>query len=58
MLKISEMEHQEIEAAVKANKNKRVAKRLEVLELRYAKKSNAEIAAKTGFGPLSRKSTK
>ena len=52
MLKISEMEYQEIEAAVKANKNKRVAKRLEVLELRYAKKSNAEIAAKTGFNKL------
>ena len=52
MLKISEMEYQEIEAAVKANKNKRVAKRLEVLEMRYAKKSNTEIAAKTGFNKL------
>ena len=49
MLKISEEEYREIEAAAKANKNKRVAKRLEVLEMRYAKKSNTEIAAKTGF---------
>ena len=52
MLKISEEEYREIEAAAKANKNKRVAKRLEVLEMRYAKKSNAEIAAKTGFNKL------
>ena len=52
MLKISEMEYQEIEAAAKANKNKRVAKRLEVLAMRYAKKSNTEIAAKTGFNKL------
>ena len=52
MLKISEEEYREIEAAAKANKNKRVAKRLEVLEMRYAKKSNTEIAAKTGFNKL------
>lgn len=49
MLKISEEEYQAIKAAAKANKNKRVAKRLEVLELRYAEKSNAEISEKTGF---------
>ena len=49
MLKISEAEYVAIKAAIKSNKNKRVAKRLEVLELRYAMKSNAEIAKKTGF---------
>ena len=49
MLKISEEEYAEIKAAGRANKNKRVAKRLEVLELRYAEKSNAEISEKTGF---------
>ena len=49
MLKISEAEYERIKAASKANRNKRVAKRLEVLELRYEKKSNAEIAEKTGF---------
>ena len=52
MLKISETEYREIEAAAKANKNKRVAKRLEVLELRHAMKSNAEIATMTGFNKL------
>lgn len=52
MLKISEEEYQEIRMAAKANKNKRVAKRLDVLELRYAKKSNAEIAERTGFNKL------
>lgn len=52
MLKISEAEYERIKAASKANKNKRVAKRLEVLELRYAKKGNAEIAEKTGFNKL------
>ena len=49
MLKISEAEYVVIKAAIKSNKNKRVAKRLEVLELRYTMKSNAEIAKKTGF---------
>ena len=49
MLKISEEEYAEIKAAGRANKNKRVAKRLEVLELRYTEKSNAEISEKTGF---------
>ena len=52
MLKISEAEYKEIKEASKVNKNKRVAKRLEVLELRYAKKSNAEIAEKTGFNKM------
>jgi len=52
MLKISEAEYERIKAASKANKNKRVAKRLEVLELRYARKSNIEIAEKTGFNKL------
>ena len=52
MLKISEAEYERIKAASKANRNKRVAKRLEVLELRYAKKSNAAIAEKTGFNKL------
>ena len=47
-IKISEEEYIRIRAASKKNKNKRVAKRLEVLELRYAGKSNAEIAQKTG----------
>ena len=49
MLKISEAEYREIKSAAKANKNKRVAKRLEVLELRYYGKSNAEISERTGF---------
>ena len=52
MLKVSESEYERIKAASKANRNKRVAKRLEVLELRYARKSNAEIAEKTGFNKL------
>ena len=52
MVKISEAEYERIKAASKANKNKRVAKRLEVLELRYARKNNAEIAEKTGFNKL------
>ena len=49
MLRISEQEYARIKTAAKENKNKRVAKRLEVLELRYAGKSNAEISEKTGF---------
>ena len=51
-IKISEEEYTRIRAASKKNKNKRVAKRLEVLELRYAGKSNAEIAQKTGYNEL------
>ena len=46
---ISEEEYARIKAAAKANKNKRVAKKLEVLELRYAGKGNAEIAQRTGY---------
>ena len=49
MLKISEEEYVAIRAAAKANKNKRAAKRLEVLEMRHAGKSNAEISEKTSF---------
>ena len=49
MLKISEAEYEAIKNAEKKNKNKRVAKRLEVLELRYIGKSNAEITERTGF---------
>ena len=49
MLKVSEEEKTAIDAAAKANRNKRAAKRLEVLELRYLGKSNAEISTKTGF---------
>ena len=47
--KISEEEYQAIQAARKANKNKRVEKILEVPALRYEGKSNSEIAEKTGF---------
>ena len=49
MLKIREAEYEAIKNAEKKNKNKRVAKRLEVLELRYIGKSNAEITERTGF---------
>ena len=49
MLRISEEEYKAIKAAAQQNKNKRVAKRLEVLELRYKEKSNAEISKMTGF---------
>ncbi len=48
-IKISEEEFAKIKAADKANKNKRVAKRLEVLKLRYAGMSNSEISKRTGF---------
>ena len=46
---ISEEEYVRIKAAAKANKNKRVAKKLEVLELRHAGMSNDEIALRTGY---------
>ena len=49
IITISEAEKAAIEAAAKANRNKRVAKRLEVLEIRYAGKSNSEISMRTGF---------
>lgn len=42
-------EFEKIQAARKANKNKRVEKLLEVLTLRYEGKSNREIAEKTGY---------
>ena len=48
-IKISEEEYGRITAAAKANKNKRVAQRLEVLILRYEGMSNAEISLRTGF---------
>lgn len=49
MIRISEEEYARIKAAAKENKNKNVAKRLKVLELRYAGMSNAEISIRTGF---------
>ena len=49
---ISEEEYTRIQKAAKANKNKRVAKRLEVLELRHAGMSNEEISLRTGFNKL------
>ena len=49
MITISEVEKAAIDAAAKANRNKRVAKRLEVLELRYAGKSNSEISIRTEY---------
>ena len=55
IITISEAEKAAIEAAAKANRNKRVAKRLEVLELRYAGKSNSEISMRTGFNERYRK---
>ncbi len=49
MKKITEEEFKKIQAARKANKNKRVEKLLEVLTLRYESKSNREIAERTGY---------
>lgn len=49
MKKITEEEFKRIQAARKANKNKRVEKLLEVLTLRYEGKSNREIAERTGY---------
>ena len=46
---ISEEEYVRIRAAIKANKNKRIAKKLEVLELRHAGMRNDEIALRTGY---------
>lgn len=48
-IRISEEEYARIKAAAKENKNKNVAKRLQMLELRYAGMSNAEISLRTGF---------
>lgn len=47
--KFSEEQYEEIKAARRANKNKRIEKRLEVLQLRCEGKSQREIAEKTGF---------
>lgn len=52
MLKLSEEEKAAIDAAAKAKRNKRAAKRLEALELRYAWKSNAEILARDSASAL------
>lgn len=49
MKKPTEEEFEKIQAARKANKNKRVEKLLEVLTLRYEGKSNREITEKTGY---------
>lgn len=47
--KFREEQNTEIKAARRANKDKRVEKRLEVLELRSEGKSQREIAERTGF---------
>lgn len=49
MKKPTEEEFEQIKAARKANKNKRVEKLLEVLSLRYEGKSNREISERTGY---------
>ena len=47
--KFNEEQYEEIKAARQKNKNKRVEKRLEVLQLRCEGRSQEEIVAKTGF---------
>ena len=47
--KFSEEQKAEIKRAQRANRDKKIDKRLEVLELRNEGKSEAEIVAKTGF---------
>ena len=47
--KFNEEQYEEIKTARQKNKNKRVEKRLEVLQLRCEGKSQEEIVAKTGF---------
>ena len=47
--KFSEEQHAEIKAARKANRDKQIDKRLEVLELRCEGVSQKEIAEKTGY---------
>ena len=47
--KFNEEQYEEIKAARQKNKNKRVEKRLEVLQLRCGGRSQEEIVAKTGF---------
>lgn len=49
MIKISAEERERIITARKRNKNKRVEKLLEVLELRSEGKSNKEISEQTGY---------
>jgi len=46
---ITEQEYNEIKALSKANKNKRVEKRLQVILLRYEGKKDTEIAEKLGY---------
>ena len=47
--KFSEKHYEEIKAARRKNRDKRVEKRLEVLQLRNEGKSQQEIVEKTGF---------
>lgn len=47
--KFNENQYEEIKTARRANKNKRIEKRLEVLQMRCEGKSQQEIVAKTGF---------
>jgi len=49
MKRPTEEEFKRIQAARKANKNKRVEKLLEVLTLRFEGKSNREIRERTGY---------
>lgn len=49
MIKISENEMEKIKEAARKNKNKRVEKKLQVLIMRYERKSNEEISARTGY---------
>ena len=52
MLKLSEEEKAAIDAAAKAKRNKRAARWLEALELRYVGKRNAEILARDSASAL------
>ena len=47
--KFNEEQNAEIKAARRANRDKRIEKRLEVLQLRCEGKSQQEIVEKTGF---------
>lgn len=46
---ITEQEYSEVKTLAKANKNKRVDKRLQVILLRYEGKKDTEIAEKLGY---------
>ena len=46
---ITAEEYAEVKAAIKANKNKRVDQRLQVIALRYEGKKDREIAEKLGY---------